>query len=155
MASKRKCGFCKEYFGKDKMVGSGVTVYCSQEHMFGKPTKPKKESAVSKRFTTDLKTRIRKRDNGCVFRCGRKGLEVHHIVYRSEKGGKDYFGTVWDEYTLNHPSNLITLCDFHHKLVHSDKDYWQPIMRGYIWHRYFTGKILSISKLKKGFINAI
>ena len=45
-------------------------------------------------------------------------LELHHIQYRSE--AKDL---------INEPSNCICLCTYHHKLVHSNKHYWQPILK--------------------------
>lgn len=46
------------------------------------------------------------------------GLELHHIRYRSE--AKDL---------INEPTNCICLCTAHHKLVHSNKHYWQPILK--------------------------
>jgi hypothetical protein len=46
------------------------------------------------------------------------GLELHHIKYRSE--AKDL---------INEPTNCIMLCTRHHKLVHSNKHYWQPILK--------------------------
>ena len=46
------------------------------------------------------------------------GLELHHIKYRSE--AKDL---------INEPTNCICLCTAHHKLVHSNKHYWQPILK--------------------------
>ena len=46
------------------------------------------------------------------------GLELHHIRYRSE--AKDL---------INEPTNCIMLCTAHHKLVHSNKHYWQPILK--------------------------
>lgn len=49
-------------------------------------------------------------DNNC---CGK--LELHHIRYKSER--KDL---------VDEPSNCIMLCIYHHKLVHSNKHYWQP-----------------------------
>lgn len=61
------------------------------------------------------------RDNGkCRLRnkdCN-GGLELHHIVYRSE-----------DKNLINEPSNCIMLCNAHHRLVHSNKHYWQPILK--------------------------
>lgn len=45
-------------------------------------------------------------------------LELHHIVYRSE-----------DKSLINEPSNCIMLCTKHHKEVHSNKHYWQPILK--------------------------
>ena len=46
------------------------------------------------------------------------GLELHHIRYRSE--AKDL---------INEPTNCIMLCNRHHRLVHSNKHYWQPILK--------------------------
>lgn len=46
------------------------------------------------------------------------GLELHHIQYRSE--AKDL---------INEPTNCIMLCNAHHRLVHSNKHYWQPILK--------------------------
>lgn len=42
-------------------------------------------------------------------------LELHHIKYRSEAVD-----------LIDDPNNCIMLCTYHHKLVHSDKHYWQP-----------------------------
>ena len=44
-------------------------------------------------------------------------LELHHILYRSER--KDL---------INDVDNCIMLCIKHHKLVHSNKKKWQPIL---------------------------
>ena len=46
------------------------------------------------------------------------GLELHHIVYRSE-----------NKNLINEPDNCIMLCNYHHKLVHSNKHYWQPKLK--------------------------
>ena len=46
------------------------------------------------------------------------GLELHHIVYRSE-----------NKKLINEPTNCICLCTAHHRLVHSNKHYWQPILK--------------------------
>ena len=45
-------------------------------------------------------------------------LELHHIVYRSENVN-----------LIDDPNNCIMLCVYHHKLVHSNKHYWQPILK--------------------------
>lgn len=45
-------------------------------------------------------------------------LELHHIRYRSE--AKDL---------INEPTNCIILCNGHHRLVHSNKHLWQPILK--------------------------
>lgn len=46
------------------------------------------------------------------------GLELHHIIYRLE-----------NKSLINEPSNCIMLCNAHHRLVHSNKHYWQPILK--------------------------
>lgn len=45
-------------------------------------------------------------------------IEAHHILYRSQR--KDL---------IDEPTNLILLCTYHHKLVHSNKKKWQPILK--------------------------
>lgn len=53
----------------------------------------------------------------CVF-CGTTySLHYHHIYYRSER--KDL---------IDEPSNGIMLCEEHHRLVHSNKRKYQPIL---------------------------
>lgn len=145
MASKRKCNFCKQYFDKTEGIDRGVSFYCSMDHMYGtkkrngpKPVKTKNQLL----FTTSLKKKIRQRDgNRCIFLCGNKDMEVHHIVYRSELGSIDPLGKMWREEDLNEPSNLVTLCSFHHHdVVHKNKEKWQPVLRAYIWLLASTGK---------------
>lgn len=84
----------------------------------------KKNKAIKKvskkRITVSDKTynKVYERDNGiCQLldsNCVGK-LELHHIRYRSE--AKDL---------IDEPSNCLMLCIYHHKLVHSNKHYWQP-----------------------------
>ena len=71
-----------------------------------------KKEIYKKVFERD-KGRCRLKDCTC-----NGGLELHHIVYRSE--AKDL---------INEPTNCIMLCTAHHKLVHSNKHYWQPILK--------------------------
>ena len=52
------------------------------------------------------------KDKNCEF-----GVELHHIIYKSE-----------DKSKINDPNNCILLCNYHHRLVHSNKHYWQPIL---------------------------
>ena len=52
------------------------------------------------------------KDKNCEF-----GIELHHIIYRSE-----------DKNQIDDPNNCILLCNYHHRLVHSNKHYWQPIL---------------------------
>ena len=52
------------------------------------------------------------KDENCKF-----GIELHHIIYRSE-----------DKSKIDDTNNCILLCSYHHKLVHSNKHYWKPIL---------------------------
>lgn len=70
------------------------------------------EKTYNKVFERD-KGRCRLLDKTCEGE-----LELHHIVYRSE--AKDL---------INEPTNCIMLCLKHHKQVHSNKHYWQPILK--------------------------
>ena len=69
----------------------------------------------------EIYEQVYKRDKG---KCRLKditcegGLELHHIVYRSE-----------DKSLINEPTNCIMLCIKHHRLVHSNKHLWQPILK--------------------------
>ena len=69
----------------------------------------------------EIYQQVYERDKGkCRLQNGtcQGGLELHHIVYRSE-----------DKKLINEPTNCIMLCTAHHKLVHSNKHYWQPILK--------------------------
>lgn len=57
------------------------------------------------KFVRDL---VAKRDNHTCRLCGRAGVEVHHILPKSE-GGAD------------NPINLILLCNICHKLIHRNR----------------------------------
>ena len=83
------------------------------------PRKPIK--AISKkRVCVSKKTynQVFEECNGkCVF-CGTtSNLHYHHIFYRSER--KDL---------IDEPSNGIMLCEEHHRLVHSNKRKYQPLL---------------------------
>lgn len=64
--------------------------------------------------------KVIERDMGCQLANNEcKGrLELHHIVYRSE-----------NKNLINDVNNCIMLCLYHHKLVHSNKKYWQPKLK--------------------------
>jgi predicted HNH restriction endonuclease len=53
--------------------------------------------------------------NGCCAFCGFPYIEMHHIRYGA-CGRKTYLG------------NVIPLCSKHHKLVHTSKKKYQPIL---------------------------
>lgn len=68
--------------------------------------------------TEDTYNKVYKRDNGKCQLCGiSKNLQLHHIVYRSE-----------NKQLINEPTNCIMLCNNCHRLVHSNKHLWQPIL---------------------------
>jgi len=79
---------------------------------------------------------VLERDRRCRF-CGViRDLHVHHINYRSQGGNHD-------------AHNLIVLCHKHHRLVHSDKGVWQPILRAYIWLLYMQGQRRFLLDIKR------
>jgi 5-methylcytosine-specific restriction endonuclease McrA len=53
----------------------------------------------------EIRKRVKARDNDRCRVCGKPGMEVHHIEFRS-RGGKD------------ETSNLVLLCKTHHEDVH-------------------------------------
>jgi 5-methylcytosine-specific restriction endonuclease McrA len=84
-----------------------------------------------------LRRRIRRRDGDRCRYCGiTQGLHVHHIEYRSEGGSND-------------DSNLITLCNEHHALMHTNKGRYQPLCRAYIWMLYVEGQSLTLLQLER------
>ena len=85
-----------------------------------KRNKPIKKVS-NKRITVTEETynKVMQRDNYKCRLCGTPfNLNEHHIVYKSE-----------DRKLINEPTNLIVLCTKCHALVHSNKHYWQPILK--------------------------
>lgn len=85
-----------------------------------KRNKPIKKVS-SKRITVTEETynKVMQRDKYKCRLCGTTfNLQEHHIVYKSE-----------DRKLINEPTNLIVLCARCHALVHSNKHYWQPILK--------------------------
>ena len=85
------------------------------------PRKNKGINKVSKKkiaVTKETYKKVIERDN---YKCRLSDincngdLELHHIKYRSEAKN-----------LINEPNNCIMLCNVHHRLVHSNKHYWQP-----------------------------
>lgn len=59
------------------------------------------------------------RDHGRCAICGDdrvENLHLHHILTRSHKA------------LINDPDNCIMLCSAHHRIVHEDMVYWEPIL---------------------------
>jgi 5-methylcytosine-specific restriction endonuclease McrA len=82
------------------------------------PRKNKGINKVSKKkitVTQDTYNKVMQRDNCRCRLCGTSlNLQLHHIIYRSE-----------DKSKINDVNNCIMLCNVHHRLVHSNKHYWQ------------------------------
>jgi len=81
----------------------------------------KKVSSKRIIVTKEIYNKVYERDKGCCrlanITCNGR-LELHHIVYRSE-----------NKNLINELSNCIMLCNRHHRLVHSNKHLWQPILK--------------------------
>lgn len=68
--------------------------------------------------TKDTYNYVIERDNYSCRLCGSTSfLQLHHILYRSQR--KDL---------INDVDNCIMLCSDCHRLVHSNKKKWQPIL---------------------------
>ena len=68
--------------------------------------------------TKEAYNKVYERDKGRCRLCGSNQIQLHHIIYRSE-----------NKKLINEPSNCIMLCAKCHELVHSNKHYWQPILK--------------------------
>lgn len=79
---------------------------------------------------------IAQRDGGCRL-CGTtKNMHCHHIVYRSEGGTAD-------------ERNLVTLCQTHHDLAHSNKRRYQPALKEMIRLHYDEDRFLTLLEVLK------
>lgn len=104
----------------------------------------KKERKRSKPRHLDYPTRqlVRQRDGERCRWCGRNGssgLQVHHIMYRSQ-GGSD------------EPNNLILLCQQHHDEAHSNKRRWQKVLLAANWMFYVDEERLPVPVVEKKLI---
>ena len=110
---KIKCRLYKRY-----IISLLECKNCS--NLIYKANKPIKKVS-NKRITVTEETynKVMQRDNYKCRLCGTPfNLNEHHIVYKSE-----------DRKLINEPTNLIVLCTKCHALVHSNKHYWQPILK--------------------------
>ncbi len=83
------------------------------------PLKTRIKPISKKRVCVSEETynKVYERDYGRCRFCGNRNIELHHIIYRSESKA-----------LINEPSNCIMLCNEHHKLVHSNKKKYQPLL---------------------------
>lgn len=149
MNSKRRCVVCRNYYPPEEMRVVSVSSICSDECLrtHSKPKPPRvrpRKTATVRRLPTALRESIRTRDKKSCRFCGRSTgrMEIHHIEYRSQ-GGADV------------AHNLILLCEDHHRLVHSSKRYWQPILRAVIWMHYVGRISLTIPEAERRFAHLI
>lgn len=146
--TKARCSGCRQYKIRSELTKVGLSGVCSDECrkllIERHKTKVLRQQANRERknyrprVPSGVRKSVRNRDQGCKY-CGAASgrLELHHITYRSQ-GGPD---KTW---------NLIVLCDAHHRLVHTKKRYWQPVLRAYIWLAYVEGlKVLTIPQVEK------
>jgi hypothetical protein len=117
-----RCLGCREYHRKPAHRDIGLGSVCSDACASDLSRRSVKRSTKKGPDTvpTLAAIAVRTRDAGRCRYCGiTRGLHTHHIRYRSE--GIDHS-----------VSNLITLCQEHHALVHSNKRRWQPVCLAYV-----------------------
>lgn len=73
----------------------------------------------------EIYQQVYERDKGQCQLCGSNNINLHHIKYRSEA-----------KELINDPNNCIMLCVQCHKLVHSNKKYWQEKLQEIILKNY-------------------
>lgn len=119
VSGKLKCKIKKQVITLDKCKNCSDFILVRN-----KPIK----KVSSKRIIVTKKTynEVFKRDKEKCRLCGTSlNLHLHHIVYRSE-----------DKNLVNEPKNCIMLCARCHRLVHSNKHYWQPKLKEMIKNDY-------------------
>ena len=116
---------CREYKMKNEENSAYKNKKCTEftkksakkSTLKGKsPVKSGKNKKVT--VTKEIYNFVIERDKYCCRLCGSTNwIQLHHILYRSQR--KDL---------INDINNCIMLCDDCHKLVHSNKKRWQPIL---------------------------
>ena len=144
---KYRCAYCKQYGDSDNMVSSGMSRFCSKDHMYSHQQglfKVKSPSKSSKELSKAIRDRVMESDGGrCRFCGGGRNLAVHHIRYRSEFSDGDP--------NRDAPSNLITLCNepCHLTFVHGNKGLYQPLCFRVTWLRELHGDRSSLIVLEE------
>lgn len=154
MNSKRRCTFCKDYYdsGSVDAVSVGLSGVCSTQCLSDLKDKARakrsrrkehRENRIRYGRRLDPKVReiVRERDrHRCRFcEVANARLEVHHIEYRSQGGADD-------------PYNLILLCDVHHRLMHTSKRHWQPILKGVQMLWYFSEMRMTVAQAESSLV---
>jgi len=141
MSARIRCSFCKEYILKEDSYRHGRVGSVCSEGCFVALSARRRQRKQSKKVVRvvdsvppEVKAAVRQRDGfKCRFCGGKNNLQVHHIFYRSQGGSHE-------------PHNLIVLCFEHHRLVHSDKGRWQPVLLAMIWLYYVCGRMVAVSE---------
>jgi len=160
--TKLRCTVCREYKARDDFYkASSLEKVCSEECWAemrnsrsgssparsgkssqrslsrSKPAPPVPRRRIKDPMPPGRRDEVLARDgSNCRF-CSRwySHLHVHHINYKSE--GVDH-----------QAHNLITLCDEHHTLMHSNKRHWKPILLAVIWEHYVNGRFYTVPMME-------
>lgn len=94
-----------------------ICLYCNDKE-YKKVKTIKKVS--KKRIFVSEKTyeQVFDRDKGICRLCGNNNIQLHHIIYRSER-----------KHLIDEPNNCIMLCLSCHELVHSNKKEYQDRLK--------------------------
>jgi len=97
----------KKIYNNDKTKNETQSKKCNKKQTVKLITMPYGEYLKTK-YWQKVKYKVLKRDNFKCTKCGeREPLHVHHLTYK-HKGSE-----------LKHLTDLITLCDLCHKLIHN------------------------------------
>lgn len=108
-------GYCSLRRQEVPLNASECYVCTNKEYKKYKPIKKVSKKRVC--VTKETYNIVLERDKGVCRLCGNNNIELHHIYYRSER--KDL---------INDPDNCIMLCNKCHRLAHSNKKKYQPIL---------------------------
>lgn len=147
--TKARCSNCKGFFPQPEFFYSNSLQRLCTERCFNewrgkseslKPSAVKAKRAMKRskpaKIPIALRMEVRARDGNKCRWCGKQGVEVHHIHYRSEGGA-------------NEGSNLILLCDGCHRRAHSSKRVWKPILLATLWFHYVDGVALTVPEVAR------
>lgn len=146
--AKVRCSYCRSYVEKETLYRcSPLLKVCSAECMTGlacrrQVVKKTKHVPASKKETDGgipklVREEVLARDRyRCRYCAGTSFLHLHHIIYRSQGG-------------IHEPWNLITLCEEHHSLMHSDKRRWMPVLQGVNYLYYFSRTLLTVPQTER------
>lgn len=136
-----RCQGCGEYRRRPEFRRLGLGAVCSQQCLWAavdqrldKPARPRQNKIVSAEIPEPVRARVRRRDHGRCRVCGVPSRQLHHINYRSQGGD-------------HNDMNLVTLCQRHHDLMHSDKRHYQPLLRALIWLTYTDPRRLNLTQV--------